>query len=1066
MAVAPFDYTARNTEITNYFATDTQTTAALNGIRSVSGTVVTNVAAFVVEKSKEVSTQALNLPAVMKQVILFLNGLFGLVDPTTNTLPDDGPNAETVLGLVALFGPITNKGYVAGTLQIKYKTKRFSSQAAVNALKSFFGEPNTAGGTTPLQSLDVSDLIAPQIALLCLFLQGGQTLDQARTSNCLVADTILSQVSEEDIEGFRKSLRNETVLESAVRKNLENRQKIIRAAFVATLAILDCMPENGGNETNYRGPDHLTFEGANVGDALPWERLMETLWTWFDEGRAVGMAICMLRSRVQDRGDASFAEWVHTPITTLAAGLPNSDGLDPSHHPQVFFQWSVEVEEYLFGVYQGERDAPPEEAEEGEAATSSVAPPSGDSVSLMGEPETQIELARHLLGRLDQGDAAMLLAQHETAENLARPRAHDHEGRQLVSQLLAVHLWHYLLFDRTRFGPQLKGNSRVPESFLPRHLLREVSSTHEQMSEYNRMISTCALFTVLRYLMSELAQTLDTAQAVARSAQQGQGDTVDVEVEDDDHLLMQSYMLTDGKGVRLLHLRMLRMGMPRDMAEDGAREWFDQLEALFVAIESDLQGDVAQAETIDVEWLRQWVNEFSAFIPGFTVQTQVESQTTAADAMEADLARLVADEESEREWQEQRAREEAEERDRLAQHECRSLQQDAEAYRQWEMEQVRGAMVRSAEGPSKRRCVLTMEAASGSMDKPRVVHTMALDVPTSGEAVTLTITARMEPDPEDVSTQPVAAPAEERPEQAPIDLSPTLSLPADKTTEDPEGTTNGEMPELEFQEYQHVYQEWRTGKLGLEEVTEKYGSAVAELVQAQFAAQAEDDSIAAIAGMPEACTSPFPPYDGREPSAMVDPDGPLPPFSFFESMYGQWKQGLRTSANIEASFGPQWLTLFERWRKCGLDSIYPILPNILDMSREASGTGMSVSTGSSRRTAMRIPFSVVRQVYHRWQRDLMRDSTVQTIYGAEWLRLFQSLRTEGLAAVWHQMNDKVEWDVDDLLALTPPEDSLEDVVTVQGSGVEQGVPPLPAEAEATCMDDTVGEGAEFDGKCN
>ncbi|CAE7511598.1 unnamed protein product [Symbiodinium sp. CCMP2592] len=474
-----------------------------------------------------------------------------------------------------------------------------------------------------------------------------------------------------------------------------------------------------------------------------WERLVETLWTWFDEDRA-------------DRGDASFAAWVHTPITTLAAGLPNSDGLDPSHHPQVFFQWSV-------------------------------------------EPEIQIELARHPLGRLDQEDVAMPLAQNEVAENLARPRAHDHEGRQPVSQLLvpeihhpqAVHLWHYLLFDRTRFGPQLEGNSRVPESFLPRHLLREVSSTHEQMSEYNRMISTCALFTVLRYLMSELAQTLDTAQAVARTTQQGQGDTVEVEVEDEDHLLMQSYMLTDGKGtveqrwtravnrlhkellqqqrgVRLLHLRMLRMGMPRTLAEDGAREWFDQLEALFVAIESDLQGDVAQAEGVDVEWIRQWVNEFSAFIPGYTVQTQpvqVESQTTAADAMEADLARLVADEESEREWQAQREREEAEERDRLAQHECNSLQRDAEAYRQWELEQVRGAMVRS-EGPNKRRCVLTMEAASGSMDQPRRVHTMALDVPTTGEAVTLTITARMEPDPEEVSTQPVVAPAEGCPEQA------------------------------------------------------------------------------------------------------------------------------------------------------------------------------------------------------------------------------------------------------------------------------------------------------------
>ena len=46
-----------------------------------------------------------------------------------------------------------------------------------------------------------------------------------------------------------------------------------------------------------------------------------------------------------------------------------------------------------------------------------------------------------------------------------------------------------------------------------------------------------------------------------------------------------------------------------------------------------------------------------------------------------------------------------------------------------------------------------METATGSSDAPRVTHCWALDVPHTGESVTLTIKARMEPDPKDVSTE-------------------------------------------------------------------------------------------------------------------------------------------------------------------------------------------------------------------------------------------------------------------------------------------------------------------------
>ena len=63
---------------------------------------------------------------------------------------------------------------------------------------------------------------------------------------------------------------------------------------------------------------------------------------------------------------------------------------------------------------------------------------------------------------------------------------------------------------------------------------------------------------------------------------------------------------------------------------------------------------------------------------------------------------------------------------------------------------MKRAMAGSASGdPPKRRCILTVEAASSSTDRPRVVHTLALNVALDGE-LTLIIRARMEPEPEEV----------------------------------------------------------------------------------------------------------------------------------------------------------------------------------------------------------------------------------------------------------------------------------------------------------------------------
>ena len=59
---------------------------------------------------------------------------------------------------------------------------------------------------------------------------------------------------------------------------------------------------------------------------------------------------------------------------------------------------------------------------------------------------------------------------------------------------------------------------------------------------------------------------------------------------------------------------------------------------------------------------------------------------------------------------------------------------------------MKRAMAGSASGdPPKRRCILTVEAASSSTDRPRVVHTLALNVALDGE-LTLIIRARIDAD--------------------------------------------------------------------------------------------------------------------------------------------------------------------------------------------------------------------------------------------------------------------------------------------------------------------------------
>ena len=105
------------------------------------------------------------------------------------TFDPNGPESETTLGLLALMGPITNKGYCSGTLTVRFGERRFTTQAAVNRLKNILGGKDSSGNLVPLQTIEPADLIGPQIALLALFLKGGKTFKQACEVPCLIAST-------------------------------------------------------------------------------------------------------------------------------------------------------------------------------------------------------------------------------------------------------------------------------------------------------------------------------------------------------------------------------------------------------------------------------------------------------------------------------------------------------------------------------------------------------------------------------------------------------------------------------------------------------------------------------------------------------------------------------------------------------------------------------------------------------------------------------------------------------------------------------------------------------------
>ena len=176
---------------------------------------------------------------------------------------------------------------------------------------------------------------------------------------------------------------------------------------------------------------------------------------------------------------------------------------------------------------------------------------------------------------------------------------------------------------------------------------------------------------------------------------------------------------------------------------------------------------------------------------------------------------------------------------------------------------------------------------------------------------------------------------------------------------------------------------------------------------------------------------------GRSPMCAVGQ--PVPRFGFFESMFGQWKRGERDDQNVLDEFGSIWLELFRTWKRWGLDAVYPALQQELDMTdgETAEGHRPTISHESVVSVPLRIQFSVIRAVYHRWRQGELSDGKMVERYGEVWMVLFQLMANQGLSdAVRESLEGLVHWDV----AVLNEVNLLEEHETGVGSGIAVNVP--------------------------
>ena len=587
-------------------------------------------------------------------------------------------------------------------------------------------------------------------------------------------------------------------------------------------------------------------------------------------------------------------------------------------------------------------------------------------------------------------------------------------------------------------------------------MLRDVQVHLETMTQHNLAVMTIGLMTMLRFLMAELSQTMDMAQVVMNSRVHPD-DYVDLveeepepEAEGDGSSLMQGFFASGGrdtmdkrwarammrlhreleaqpKTVRLYSIAALRNSMPAMMMSLSAASWQAQLQAMLVAVQEDSQG--AESWTSPQPgWLEKWVVEIGSFIPGYRLHPPVQAVDSFSDR---EIDQLVQDEEDERGWQQALSDRDAEEEGRreaaeaaealLCEQETQHLQDEAAEYRQWEQQveadSLKRKMVDSDDGAPKRMCHMTMEVATGSGDRPRILHTLGFDVPTDGTSLTLRFQASMEPAASEVSTVLLPGPAGPQMGAGSAEGRQGEGAPAVGATslEVERDSVPNLLNLMEFEEYAVLYERWKKGELTQQEVQARYGNEVMELMLAQEAVseQADDEGLepAAPAMAMETTGS------GGAKGMFLNDQGVWERFQFgrFEVVYGQWKDGYRSSEQVEQQYGSTWLALFRQWRVWGLDGVWPFLYKVLDVLEDCAVTnvvGRQFMEPETLQMPLKVPWSAVKVYYKQWAQGELSDKAVVERFGEVWLVLFREVLQAGLQRTRMALSLYVEWDVD------------------------------------------------------
>ena len=450
------------------------------------------------------------------------------------------------------------------------------------------------------------------------------------------------------------------------------------------------------------------------------------------------------------------------------------------------------------------------------------------------------------------------------------------------------------------------------------------------------------------------------------------------------------------------------------------------------------------------EWIQSWVRELGEFIPGFQYRQQAQLVDSLSDRA---IEELIEDEAEERAVQQAlEARDEEEEarreaHDLLCAQEMDHLQGEAAEYHDWERHVERASLKRASspgrDEKSKKVCHMTMEIASGSGDRPRVMHTLGFDIPADGTDLTLRFRTHVDTEPSEVSTVVVPQPtmeasAEPVPAAQGGGTSPTAVGQASESLQVAQDSMPNLLSLMEFEEYSLLFDRWRRGELSQQEVQKQYGTEVMELMLAQEAIQEQADG----EGLEDPTPSLLVPDTVKGNGMFRNEEGVLERYKFgrFEVIYGQWRDGYRSSEQIQICYGDTWLALFRMWRTWGLDAVWPYLHRVLDVLEDCVVTnvvGKTYQEPEHLAQPLKIPWSAVKVYYKLWRQGDMDDAHVVTRFGEVWLVLFQKIRSSGLERARPDLSRYVDWDVDGAGSWLTPE-IRETVPDEQGDSSREG----------------------------